>query len=74
MQVRARKVGHSIALTVPRELDVKNGQEFEVHRENNGAIVYSPKHRNPFEGGWFNKDLRQTDILDNREVLDSEWD
>lgn len=74
MQVKARKVGHSIALTVPRELDVKDGQEFEVYRENNGAIVYSPNHRNSFEGDWFNENLRQTDCLVDCEVLGSESD
>lgn len=74
MKVKARTVGHSVTLTVPKQLDVKEGQEFDVTRKPDGAIVFMPKHRNPFEGNWYNTDLKQEDTLEGGEVLDSEWD
>lgn len=74
MKVKARAVGHSVTLTVPKQLRVEEGQEFDVQRKADGAIVFTPKHRNPFEGDWFNTDLKQSDVLGDQEVLDSEWD
>ncbi|WP_054663376.1 MULTISPECIES: type II toxin-antitoxin system PemI/MazE family antitoxin [Lacticaseibacillus] len=74
MTVKARSVGNSVTLTVPKELRVEEGQEFDVQRKADGAIVFTPKHRNPFEGEWFKADLKQNDVLGDQEVLDSEWD
>lgn len=74
MTVKARVVGNSVTLTVPKELRVEEGQEFDVQRKADGAIVFTPKHRNPFEGEEFNADLKQNDVLGDQPVLDSEWD
>ncbi|MFD1430265.1 type II toxin-antitoxin system PemI/MazE family antitoxin [Lacticaseibacillus mingshuiensis] len=75
MDIKARKVGHSITLTVPINIKVEIGQEFTVHTQPDGSIVFTPKHQNPFEGNWFNEDLAQTEALlePDTEVLDSEW-
>lgn len=73
MKVKARKVGHSVTLTVPKQLLVEEGQEFDVQRKADGAIVFIPQHRNPFEGDWYNADLKQNDVLGDQEVLNSEW-
>ncbi|WP_054719851.1 MULTISPECIES: type II toxin-antitoxin system PemI/MazE family antitoxin [Lacticaseibacillus] len=74
MKVKARTVGHSVTLTVPKQLRVEEGQEFDVQRKADGTIVFTPKHRNPFEGDWLTTDLKQSDVLGDQEVLDREWD
>ncbi|MGM9907835.1 AbrB/MazE/SpoVT family DNA-binding domain-containing protein [Limosilactobacillus sp.] len=48
MTVKIRKVGTSNVLTVPKS--IKNPQkEYEVYEGRDGAIVYLPKKKNPFE-------------------------
>ncbi|KLI77073.1 MULTISPECIES: type II toxin-antitoxin system PemI/MazE family antitoxin [Lacticaseibacillus] len=74
MTIKARKVGNSITLTVPKEIKVADGTEFTVEQRRDGAILYLPKHRNPFEGNWYQHDLKQKDITLDNEVLPNEWD
>ncbi|BAP86330.1 hypothetical protein LOOC260_118240 [Paucilactobacillus hokkaidonensis JCM 18461] len=73
MKVKARIVGNSTTLTVPAEIKISKGTEFEVEQLNDGAIIFKPKHRNPFEGNWFKTDIKQTDVTTDMEDLDSEW-
>lgn len=73
MKVKARAVGNSTTLTIPAEFKVNKGEEFEVTQLADGSIVFKPEHKNPFEGDWFNMDLKQTDISEMVEDLASEW-
>ena len=73
MTIKARKVGNSVTLTIPKSFNVAPGAKFKAELKADGSIVYRPEHRNPFEGHWFKEDLRQTDVMNDREVLDSEW-
>ncbi|MFD1466447.1 type II toxin-antitoxin system PemI/MazE family antitoxin [Lapidilactobacillus mulanensis] len=73
MKVKVRTVGNSTTLTIPKEFKVEKGTEFEAEQHSDGSIVFKPKHRNPFEGDWFNQNLKQVDIMTEAEDLDSEW-
>ena len=41
--VKARKVGNSMTVTIPKDLKVKEGTEFSVYRGVDGVIVLAPK-------------------------------
>ncbi|QEA53943.1 type II toxin-antitoxin system PemI/MazE family antitoxin [Loigolactobacillus coryniformis] len=73
MKVKVRTVGNSTTLTIPKAFNIAPGTEFEVDQQRDGSIVFKPKHRNPFEGDWFNADLKQTDVTSDAEEIDSEW-
>ncbi|BDR59629.1 type II toxin-antitoxin system PemI/MazE family antitoxin [Xylocopilactobacillus apicola] len=75
MKVKTRIVGNSKTVTIPKAFNVAKDTEFTVKQLKNGSIIYTPVHihRNPFEGDWFNEDLRQIDVTDGEEILDSEW-
>lgn len=73
MVVKARKIGHSISLTIPKSFNVQEGQSFEPQMNDDGSITFKPTHKNIFEGNWFNEDLHQKDTLTDSGVLDSEW-
>jgi antitoxin component of MazEF toxin-antitoxin module len=74
MTIKARKVGNSITLTIPKGIKIADGTEFTVEQRDDGAILYLPKHRNPFEGNWYKQKIRQKDVMVESEVLPSEWD
>ena len=74
MTIKVRKVGNSMTLTIPKSFNVACGTRFKAELNDDGSIVYRPEHRNPFEGDWFKEDLRQVDVTNHHEVLDSEWD
>lgn len=74
MTVKARKVGNSITLTIPKEIEIDDGTEFTVEQRSDGALIYVPKHRNPFEGTWYKNDLYQKDVTLETGVISSEWE
>ena len=47
--VVARKVGHSIALSIPKQYAVDTGVEFLSYQTKNDSINFSPKIANTFE-------------------------
>lgn len=73
MKVKVRTVGNTNILTIPKAFNVTPGIEFEVEQQSDGMIVFKPRHRNPFEGNWFNTDLKQIDITLERAELGHEW-
>ncbi|WP_082623431.1 type II toxin-antitoxin system PemI/MazE family antitoxin [Limosilactobacillus ingluviei] len=73
MTIKVRKVGNSVTLTIPKPFNISVGAQFKAKLQDDGSIVYRPEHRNPFEGNWFREDLHQKDVMNEREVLDSEW-
>lgn len=73
MTIKVRRVGNSVTLTIPKSFNVAPGAKFKAELQDDGSIVYRPEHRNPFEGHWFKEDLHQEDVMNDHEVLDSEW-
>ncbi|KRN59023.1 type II toxin-antitoxin system PemI/MazE family antitoxin [Limosilactobacillus secaliphilus] len=57
MAVKIRKVGTSNVLTVPKSIKPTD-QEYNVYSGRNGAIVYMPKRKNPFEDNEYIKQHR----------------
>ncbi|MGT2623952.1 type II toxin-antitoxin system PemI/MazE family antitoxin [Streptococcus thoraltensis] len=47
--VKTRKVGNSLAVTIPKELGIDEGKEFVVYKGIDGVIVLAPKIPNPFD-------------------------
>ena len=47
--VVARKVGHSITLSLPKQYAVDAGVEFLSYQTKNGSILFSLKIAHPFE-------------------------
>lgn len=47
--VKTRKVGNSLAITIPKELNIEEVKEFIVYKGVNNVIVLAPKIPNPFD-------------------------
>jgi len=71
--VKARKVGSSTVLTVPKEIKALY-TDYDVFAGTDGAIVYLPKTKNPFTDAKFiethrhalsDQDFLETELLDN---------
>lgn len=45
---KTRKVGNSIMISIPKELNPKSGKEYIFSKAKNGSIVMVPKIDNPF--------------------------
>ncbi|OLS05746.1 AbrB family transcriptional regulator [Lacticaseibacillus casei] len=74
MTIKAKKVGNTMTLTVPKEFKIAEGTEFTVKQRSDGGIVYLPIHHNPFESDRIKQDLKQADVTLERDILASEWD
>lgn len=67
--VKARKVGNSITITLPKELGVNIGEEFTLEKGRNNVIMLVPKMTNPFDGI---SDLHMDDDFESVALLDHE--
>lgn len=67
--VKTRKVGNSVTVTIPKTLNVPEGQEMFVYKGVDNVIVLAPKIPDPFSGG---ADLRMEDDFEGVKFLDSE--
>lgn len=47
--IKTRKVGNSLAITIPNELNIEEGKEFIVYKGVDDVIVLAPKISNPFD-------------------------
>ena len=74
MIIKAKKVGNTMTLTVPKELKIAEGTEFTVEQRSDGSIVYLPTRHNPFESDRSRQDLRQAEVTLEQDILPSEWD
>lgn len=74
MTIKAKKVGNTMTLTVPKEFKIAEGTEFTVERHSDGRLVYLPTCHNPFESERGKQDLKQMDVTLKKEILPSEWD
>lgn len=48
LTVTSRKVGHSVFLPIPKQFHVEPGEEFVVHKSQNGGLIFAPRIPNPF--------------------------
>lgn len=46
--VKARKVGNSIYISIPKQYQVEAGSEYVVYKSKNGRLIFTPKIENPF--------------------------
>lgn len=46
---KTRKVGNSVAVSIPKQLDVNFDEEFIIYKSKNGSIIMTPKMDNPFK-------------------------
>lgn len=67
--VKARKVGNSVTVTIPKELGITTGQEFLIEKGRDGIIMLVPKVANPFNGI---DDLSMADDFEGVSLLDHE--
>ncbi|EMC43328.1 type II toxin-antitoxin system PemI/MazE family antitoxin [Streptococcus mutans] len=67
--VKARKVGNSMTVTIPKSLNIEEGTEFSVYKGIDDVIVLAPKLENPFKE---KVDLRMTDDFEGVTLLDNE--
>ncbi|HHF7019264.1 type II toxin-antitoxin system PemI/MazE family antitoxin [Streptococcus mutans] len=67
--VKARKVGNSMTVTIPKSLNIEEGTEFSVYKGIDDVIVLAPKLKNPFKE---KIDLRMTDDFEGVTLLDNE--
>lgn len=49
LNAKTRKVGNSIMISIPQELSPKPDKEYVVEETKNGAIIMTPKIKNPFK-------------------------
>ena len=40
--VKARKIGNSLTITIPKEFDIPQGQEYTVYKATDGSLLFSP--------------------------------
>lgn len=67
--VKARKVGNSVTVTLPKDLGVTTGQEFLIEKGRNDIIMLVPKITNPFNGI---DDLTMKDDFEGVRLLEHE--
>lgn len=67
--VKTRKVGNSLTVTIPKALDVPEGQEMVVYKGADNVIVLAPKIADPFVEA---VDLRMENDFEGVKLLDSE--
>ncbi|RSJ78825.1 hypothetical protein D8796_07920 [Streptococcus cristatus] len=67
--VKTRKVGNSLTVTIPKSLDVPEGQEMVVYKGVDNVIVLAPKIADPFSEV---ADLRMENDFEGVKLLDSE--
>lgn len=48
LSVKTRKVGNSIAISIPKQLGVEANKEFVVYQSKNGGLIFAPKLENPY--------------------------
>lgn len=47
--VTSRKVGNSVSISIPSELNPKIGQQYLIYKSKNGSLTLVPKIKNPFK-------------------------
>lgn len=48
LTVKTRKVGNSIVVSIPKQLDVELNTEYVIYKSQNGSLIFTPKIEDPF--------------------------
>ncbi|WP_297820434.1 type II toxin-antitoxin system PemI/MazE family antitoxin [uncultured Lactobacillus sp.] len=48
LEIKSRKVGNSVSLILPKSLKIDVDQVFVVTKMHNGALILTPKLKNPY--------------------------
>jgi len=67
--VITRKVGNSVTVTIPKELNISIGREYHVYKGADDVIVFAPRIRNPLVDS---DRVRMTDEFEEVRFLDTE--
>lgn len=67
--VITRKVGNSITVTIPKELNISTGREYHVYKGADDVIVFAPKIGNPLVNS---DNVQMTDEFEEVRFLDTE--
>jgi len=67
--VKTRKVGNSVTITIPRELDISIGKEYCVYKGVDDIIVFAPKIENPLVNS---EPIQMPDEFEGAHILDTE--
>lgn len=44
MVVKTRKVGNSMTITIPNNIHIKSGEQFEASLDSNGNLIFKKKY------------------------------
>lgn len=75
-KVKTRKQGNSVVISMKKELNVKENQEFYMYQDKNGYITLIPKIPDYYATAT-DEELKNMDpdnLLKNMKIMDSEWD
>jgi len=67
--VITRKVGNSVTVTIPKELNISIGREYHVYKGADDVIVFAPRIKNPLVDS---DCVRMTDEFEEVCFLDTE--
>ena len=67
--VKTRKVGNSISVTIPRELNISVGKEYCVYKGIDDIIVLAPKVKNPL---FYSNRIQMSDEFKETRILNTE--
>lgn len=48
LDIKTRKVGSSVAISIPSQFQISVGEEYVAYKSKNGSLIFSPKLSNPF--------------------------
>ncbi|KRK89505.1 type II toxin-antitoxin system PemI/MazE family antitoxin [Lentilactobacillus sunkii] len=75
MNVKTRKQGNSLVITIPSEFKIDENVEYTPVKDENGVISFVPVHHNIFDENPnydFKKALKEMDIQDNGKAVGKE--
>lgn len=47
--VKARQVGNSLSITIPKEFEIPQGQEYNVYKGSDGTLIFTPNKEDLLE-------------------------
>lgn len=72
MLVKSRKVGNSIAITIPREINIHENESYFITKDENGIIFLIPKIENVYQtledGALYQHDLLE-ESQEGKEII-----
>ena len=71
LEVTTRKIGNSIAISIPKKLNISAGTEFVAYKSLNGSLIFSPKIDNPFQSDFTFEGDKEDEWQD---IAQREWE